>query len=96
MARIPTTRMPARTPELDSRLHAAVRWLNGWLRRGVLGGRTALQAVREMPVAERLVDREDFYRETCCAIEKAVQGCKGSRAGYIGLCLIRFMSGTPQ
>ena len=83
VAGIPTGRLPPRTPELESRLRAAVRWLNGWLVRGVLDKRTALQAAREMPVAERLVDREDFYRETCCAIEKAVQGCNGSRAARL-------------
>jgi hypothetical protein len=52
-----------------------VRWHNGWLRRGALGGRTSLQAAREMPVAERLVDREGFYRETRRAFAKVVQGC---------------------
>ena len=48
-----------------------------------MGGRTTLQAAREIPVVESFVDREDFYRETCCAIEKAVQGCKGSRAARL-------------
>ena len=76
-------RLPPSTSELEACLRAAVRWMNGWLVRGVLGNRTALQAAREMPVAARLVDREDFYRETCCAIEKAVQGCKGSRAARL-------------
>ena len=60
-----------------------MRWLNGHLARGVLGGRTALQAARVMPIAERLVNRQELYRETCAAIECAVQGCTGSRAARL-------------
>ena len=75
--------MPTRSERLAKRIGAAVRWLNGHPARGVLGDRTALQAARVMPIAERLVDRQELYRKTCAAIESAVQGCTGSRAARL-------------
>jgi transposase InsO family protein len=75
VAGIPKGRLPAFREDIGARLRDAVRWLNGELRSGVLGGLTALEKARELEVAERVVDRGIFYREMCSAIEVAVQRC---------------------
>ena len=70
--------LPAPSERLARRIGAAVRRLNEHFARGVLGGRTAQQVAREMQITERRVDLQDFFEETCAAIECAVQGCTGS------------------
>ena len=48
--------------------------------RATLGYRTAAQADAELPRAPDAVDRARFYAEACCALRRAVLGCKGARA----------------
>jgi hypothetical protein len=61
--------------ELPTLLLKALDRIDGTIPRATRGWRTAREAWREMPCAERLVDRADLRAEVACAIREAVRGC---------------------
>ena len=68
---------------LDARVRCVVQDLNEGLKRRVLGGQTAREAAQALPVAEQGLERGRFYKETCSAIGKAMQGCPTHRAARL-------------